>query len=120
MSKTQFKYNPTTLNYEKIELSTGDKFKKALLFIGTGLFFAAVVLSIAYSFYESPKEKMLVNENEQLQEQYHKLEQRLDRLDKVMTDMEERDDNVYRAIFEAEPLDPNLRKSGVGGVNRYK
>ncbi|MFT4661812.1 MAG: murein DD-endopeptidase MepM/ murein hydrolase activator NlpD [Patiriisocius sp.] len=120
MSKTQFKYNPTTLNYEKVELSTLDRFKKALLFIGTGLFFAAVILGLAYSFYDSPKEKALKEENVALLDQYEVLTERLNRLDMVMEDMEERDDNVYRAIFEAEPIDPNKRKSGVGGVNRYK
>jgi len=44
----------------------------------------------------------------------------LGQLDKVLLSMEERDDNVYRAIFEAEPIDQNLRQGGVGGVNRYK
>jgi len=120
MSKTQFKYNPSTLNYEKVELTAGDRVKKALLFLGTGLFFAALILTLAYSFYDSPKEKILRQENDQLKEQYTNISDRLDQLNKVLLSMEERDDNVYRAIFEAEPLDANVRRGGVGGVNRYK
>ena len=32
----------------------------------------------------------------------------------------QRDDNIYRVIFEADPIPSSIRKAGFGGVNRYK
>lgn len=120
MSKTQFKYNPKTLNYEKVEITWGDRLKRILLFVGTGLFFAGIILALAYTFYESPKEQQLRMANEDMQEQMEQLNGRLDKLSVVLNDMVDRDDNVYRTIFEAEPIDPNKRMGGTGGVNTYQ
>ena len=37
-----------------------------------------------------------------------------------MADLQNRDDNIYRVIFEAEPIPNSIRKAGYGGVNRYE
>ena len=66
-------------------------------FIGT--VFAAVLLVVAYNFLDSPKEKMLKRELEQYQFQYKIMNNRFARVQKVLTDLQQRDDNVYRAIF---------------------
>ena len=34
--------------------------------------------------------------------------------------MQNRDDNIYRTIFEAEPISNSIRKAGFGGINRYE
>jgi hypothetical protein len=119
MSKTVFKYNPQTLNYEKVQLTTWDRVKTTLAFLVTALFFSGLILLVAYTYFSSPKERILERENDQLKQQYEVLNNKLDHLTGVMADMEERDDNIYRVIFEAEPIDPNERQSGIGGVNRY-
>jgi len=36
----------------------------------------------------------------------------------VLTDLEYRDDNIYRVVFEAEPVPDGIRNGGIGGVNR--
>ena len=38
----------------------------------------------------------------------------------VLDDIQQRDDNIYRTIFEADPIPKSIRKQGFGGVNRYK
>mgnify|MGYP000568796832 FL=1 len=86
----------------------------ASLFFG-GLFYVGFNL-----VYDSPKEKQLIAEKEELLLQYELLNNKLDQTSVILADLENRDDNIYRTIFEAEPIPDNLRKAGIGGVNRYK
>lgn len=120
MTKTRYRYNPETLNYEKVQITWKDHLKKALSIMVSGLFFAGLILFIAYTYFESPKERILERENAQLTEEYRELNSRINNLSEVMLDMEHRDDNIYRVIFEADPIDKNKRLSGIGGVNRYR
>lgn len=119
MTKIRYKYNPDTLNYEKVRLTWKDRLRTIVAMLVTGLFFASIVLFLAYTYLESPKERILQRENDQLQDQYRELNSRLNSLSEVLKDLEDRDDNIYRVIFEAEPIDANERTSGIGGVNRY-
>jgi len=119
MAKIKYKYNPSTLNYEKIQLTVKDRLKKGLTYLLVGMFFAGIILSLAYTFIDSPKELVLKRENAQLQQKYTLLNKDLALLERVLNDIEKRDDNIYRVIFEAEPISANVRKAGVGGVNRY-
>ncbi len=50
---------------------------------------------------------------------YQILNDRLDKMGLVIQDLQERDDNIYRVIFEAEPIPTSIRKAGFGGVDRY-
>jgi murein DD-endopeptidase MepM/ murein hydrolase activator NlpD len=78
------------------------------------------VIILAYNFLSSPREKVLQNEIEQYKLQYKILNDRLDRIQKVLADVQDRDDNIYRVIFEAEPIPSEVRKAGFGGVDRYE
>ena len=71
-------------------------------------------------FFDSPKEKALLREIDQLTLQYDLIHREMSDLDKVITHLQETDDNLYRTIFEAEPIPSTLREGGEGGVNRYK
>lgn len=119
MAKIKYKYNPNTLNYEKIQLTLKDRVKTLAVYLLVGLFFAGIILSLAYTFLDSPKELNLKRENQQLRQQYSLLNKDIERLERVLTDIERRDDNIYRVIFEAEPISDGVRRGGVGGVNRY-
>ncbi len=119
MAKIKYKYNPATLNYEKIQLTIRDRFKTLFTYLLVGLFFSVIIISLAYTFIDSPKELMLKRENEQFKKQYELLNRDMHQLEAVLDDIENRDDNIYRVIFEAEPISKNVRKAGVGGVNRY-
>ena len=120
MGKNKYKYNPKTLDYELVSLTLTDRIKKILSFVITGLVFASMIIFIAYTFFDSPKETALKRENKQLQVQYSLLNQRLNNLENVLVDIQNRDDNIYRTIFEAEPIPDNIRKAGIGGANRYR
>lgn len=120
MPKIKYKYNPNTLNYEKIQLTVRDRLRQWATYFLVVVFFSAIVITLAYTFLNSPKELMLMRENAQLRSQYEALTRDMDHLERVLADIEKRDDNIYRQIFEAEPIPANVRKSGIGGANRYE
>jgi len=118
--KAKYRYNPQTLNYERVKLTWKDHALTVLAFLVSGLFLATIILFIAFTYMESPKERVLQRENEALLERYKDLNERVGELSGILADMEHRDDNIYRVIFEADPIDKNERMSGIGGVNRYR
>tara|TARA_X000001036_G_C20671654_1_gene802704 strand:- start:1732 stop:2577 length:846 start_codon:yes stop_codon:yes gene_type:complete len=75
---------------------------------------------IFFQFFDSPKEKILNREIKQLSTQYNVVQNKLNQVELVLDDIQHRDDNIYRIIFEADPIPKSIRKAGYGGVNRYK
>jgi len=120
MAKAKYRYNPHTLSYDKIELTLRKKILKSLTFLGAGLVIGVMIFGLAYTFIDSPKEKQLKQDNARMLTQYVILNKKLEQLAVVMEDVQHRDDNIYRVIFEAEPIDEAIRKAGFGGINRYK
>ena len=120
MAKTKYYFNSQTLKYEKVKLSLKIKILKTIGFISTAMVFSFVIIALAYTFLDSPKEQQLKREINQLSLQYEILQERLKKTDKVLQVLEDRDDNIYRVIFEAEPISKDVRNAGFGGINRYK
>lgn len=120
MPKIRYHFNPKSLKIEKIQVTLRQKVARLLSVVATGLVFATVVLVLAYNFLESPKERMLERELDQFKLQYKILNDRLSQVQSVVTDLQDRDDNIYRVIFEAEPIPSSVRKAGFGGTDRYE
>ena len=120
MTKVKYYYDTKTLSYKKIERSKGQMLKRVLLYISstTGVSLALVLLF--FTLFDSPKEKELKREINNLLVQYKLLEDQISNSSIILDELQERDDNIYRVIFEAEPIDASIRKAGFGGVNRYK
>lgn len=119
MSKIKYRFNPDTLTYHRIEEGF---FKKLLRFLPhIALYIVIGVISIVTYAYlvDSPKERMLRRENRQLVFQYELLNNKVMDIEQVLMDIAYRDDNIYRTIFEAEPIPRTVRDAGIGGVNRY-
>ncbi len=119
MGKEQYFYNPKTLTYEKRRKSSILVIIKILRFLVTFIVFAAIGILIAYTFFDSPKERMLRREIAQYEFQYTLLNDRLGQIESVLGNLQDKDDNIYRVIFEAEPIPQSLRDAGFGGVDRY-
>jgi len=119
MPKHKYKINPNSLEYERVKLGKRDILKRMVSYMLGSAVFAALVLFVAYSIFNSPKELMQDRELKQYAMQYEIMNERLDRLTKVLEDIEDRDDNIYRTIFEAEPIPNERRKAGIGGADRY-
>ena len=88
-----------------------------LLSLAGGAFLFAILL---YTFFQSPTEKMQARELEYMKLQYQILNDRLDNLEVLVADMEQRDNDLYRVVFEANPLPASVRRSGFNGINRYE
>ena len=119
MFKAKYKYNPKTLSYEKVKLTPRGMIVKLLGYMVAGSIFSFFVIVLAYNFFESPKERAQRREIEQFKLQYKLLDDRVEQLSAVLADMQDRDDNIYRVILEAEPISSTVRKAGYGGVDRY-
>lgn len=120
MAKSKFRYNPDNLSYEKVKPTFKKRFLVFLSYL-SAIASIAILLNVFYSsIFDTPREKMLMRENNQLQTQYRFLNEKVNNLENVLDDIERRDDNIYRTIFNADPIPSSLRDAGFGGVNRYE
>lgn len=120
MSKVNYKYNSKSLSFEKAVVPMRKRVIQVLSYLAIGLVFATITILIAYKYLDSPKEKQLQREISELTLQYELLNSRMGQITEVLGDIQERDNNVYRTIFEAEPIPASIRQAGFGGVDRYK
>lgn len=114
-----YRYNPHTLAYEKVIVEVRDKVKKISFTVLFGLLLGVLFLVIGFQVVDSPKEKALKREIRQYKRQLAELNNRVSRDEEVLADLQIRDDNIYRTIFEVEPVPEKLRSSGYGGKERY-
>jgi len=119
MAKSKFKYNSESLSFDKIQLSFRDKMFRFFSYFLASIFLAVLYAVMYTLLFDSPKEKALKRENEQLALQYEVMNRKLGTVEKVLEELQERDDNIYRTIFEAEPISTSIRNAGMGGINRY-
>ncbi len=120
MAKIRYQFNTKSLKIEKVQVTMKERLKRLAGSMAFGLVFGMVVIVLAYNFISSPREKILLNELEQYKLQYKIMNDRLDKVQKVLADVQDRDDNIYRVIFESEPVPSEIRKAGFGGVDRYE
>lgn len=118
--KTYYLYDPNTLNYERVYPSARDRFFTILRHLSTGIAFGVATFFVMMHLVDSPMESQLQKENKLLQTQYEVLSLRLTTALEVLDDIQQRDENLYRAIFQAESIPESVRKSGFGGSNRYE
>ncbi len=118
-TQKQYNNNPST---QDIEVMKTSKSKALLRFVLVFLSFLGVAFLFAillFTFFKSPKEMMQARELEYMKLQYEILNDRLDNMEVLMTDMEERDNNLYRVMFEADPIPSSVRRSGFLDADRY-
>ena len=118
MRKVYYIYNPQTQTYDRIYPTVRQRALSILrrLFIGMGLGAGSFIVLLL--IFGSPSEKELRKENSKLQAQYNVLSRRLDEAMGVLQDIQQRDDNLYRVIFMADPIPSAIRQAGYGGTNR--
>jgi murein DD-endopeptidase MepM/ murein hydrolase activator NlpD len=106
MEQSQFKYNPKDLNYNKLDDSLGARIWRIAIYV-VAVMVIAVLLNVVYSiFFDTPRERQIRRENEMLLEQYETLSHRKKMVDTVMQEVEQIDRDIYRVIFETEPVEP--------------
>ncbi|HEY5470365.1 MAG TPA: M23 family metallopeptidase [Bacteroidales bacterium] len=119
MAGTKYKFNSDSLSFDKVRLGARALFFRLLAYFTGSLLIALVYWIIFAAFFDSPKEKALQREVEQMTIQYDLIQRDMANIETVIAGLEKTDDNLYRTIFEAEPIPSTLREGGTGGVNRY-
>lgn len=109
MKKIKYYYNTNTLRYEKLEVPLRVRLLRIFGFIAAAFVTAALISYVAFQFIGSPNEKLLRIQNEQLRDRYNVLNEQVKNLDQQMKELEKRDNNVYRSIFEANPIPDSAR-----------
>lgn len=121
MPKYKFYYDQETLSYKRIEVKNSVRFRNAIVFITVSALFGLIMLLVLLSspVIETPKEISQAREIESYQLQYEQLNRKMKQIESVLDNLQERDNQIYRVIFEANPISDDVRKAGFGGVNRY-
>lgn len=120
MGKARYKFNPRSLEIERVEITLKERLLRIGSYVVTAVVFAVLSVMVAFQVIDSPKEKALRREIEQYRLQNMVITDQLDKIDKVLYDLQYRDDNIYRVIFGTEPVSEAERTSGIGGVDRYR
>ena len=122
MSKVKYYYDPDTLSYRKIEPKKSKRYRNIFLFIlGAMLFgFIGLILLMNTNLLNTPQELSLQREVKNYELQFELLNRKMQQMEEVLTNIEDRDNNIYRLYFEANPIPEEQRRAGFGGVNRYK
>ena len=122
MFKTKYYYDQKTLSYRKIEINKISRIRKALAFLISSMFFGIMVLLFLLNstIINTPTELSQAREIANYELQFDILNKKINQLNTVLQNIEERDNNIYRVLFETNPIPYDIRRAGFGGINRYK
>jgi murein DD-endopeptidase MepM/ murein hydrolase activator NlpD len=122
MSKVKYYYDPDTLSYRKIEPKKSKRYRYIAFFIlGSFLFgLLSLILLLNTNLINTPRELSLQREVKNFELQFELLDRKMEQIEDVLANVEDRDNNIYRLYFEANPIPEEQRRAGFGGINRYK
>jgi len=122
MSQVKYYYDPDTLSYRKIEPKKSKRIRNiALMFLGAAILgFLGLTILLNTNLVNTPKELSLQREVQNYEFQFELLNKKMEQIEQVLANIEDRDNNIYRLYFEANPIPEEQRKAGFGGINRYK
>jgi hypothetical protein len=119
MAKIRYYYDTETCKYERIRTKKSDVVLNALGLFALTVIMATGLLILYSNYFQSPKELILKNEVKELEFYYEELNKEVKKLDAILSNVEKRDDNIYRVVLGAEPIEKSVRDAGVGGADRY-
>tara|TARA_R110001592_G_scaffold4187_2_gene23544 strand:- start:442 stop:1407 length:966 start_codon:yes stop_codon:yes gene_type:complete len=120
MAKVKYYYDESALSYRKITVNKSNYYRRIFL-IFLAIIFIAFIGFIGFSqIIMSPTALAQKRELENLEFNFELLNKRLEESSAILSQLQERDNNIYRSYFEANPITEEQRKAGFGGVNRYK
>ncbi|MEA3496272.1 MAG: M23 family metallopeptidase [Bacteroidota bacterium] len=120
MIKIKYKLNKENLKYEKFTRTRFEWLIRSLGIFSILIISSFLLYIIVSNFFDTPKEKQLKREISNYELHFQLLNAKFQNLEKVVDNLEYRDENIYRIIFEAEPIPSGIRNAGYGGVEKYK
>lgn len=113
-------YNPETDNFERVFPSIKKRLLGALRIGLLSLLIGVAIYCIIFYAFDAPTEANLRKENAALKSQYNILNRRLDNSLKVMSNIQNRDDNFYRVMLQMDPVGYGQRFAGLDNERRYR
>lgn len=122
MAKVKYYYDSENLAYRKITVRKRKTFGYLMLFLTASALFGvlAFILLLNTSFLDTPKDRLQARELENLKLRYSLLNKKMEQVEDVLAEVEDRDNNIYRNYFNTSGIPDAQRKAGFGGVNRYQ
>ena len=117
--KIYYIYNPTTLNYDRVYPSLWERIFTVMRHLFMGILIGVGIFAGLNYFIDSPQEKKMKKEQEELLLQYNQMSKQLDEALTVLSDIQQRDDNLYRVLLQGDPIPATTRSAGLGADNRY-
>jgi hypothetical protein len=109
MKKVKYFFNTHTMRYEKLATPLRVRLLQVIGYIAASIVTGILIFAITFQYIDSPKEKYLRQQNDDLKQNYSVLEERMKQLELQMDEIENRDNNVYRSIFESSPIPDSAR-----------
>jgi len=109
MKKIKYFFNTHTLRFEKVEVPLRVRLLQTFGFIAASIVTGVIIVIVMFQYIDSPKEKLLRQQNQAYKESYSVLQERVKQLELQMNELENRDNDVYRSIFEADPIPDSAR-----------
>jgi len=106
--KTKYIYSQETKEFEEHKLPFRSKLLRLFGILSALIASSVIIVAIAFKFIGSPKEKRMQAQLEHLQEEYDDLSDKIDASQEELSLLQKRDNEVYRVIFEADPLPSNI------------
>ncbi|MBQ7209453.1 MAG: M23 family metallopeptidase [Paludibacteraceae bacterium] len=119
MARKKYHFNPETLQMEQVTYTPIYWLKKSGSYLLGGTLIGVLFFFLFFSFFPSPREKQIRKQKETLEMQYNMLSHQVDQMQLVLTDLQQRDDNLYRSMFQAEPIPRSSRLGATLRVAYY-
>jgi murein DD-endopeptidase MepM/ murein hydrolase activator NlpD len=119
MAKTKYVYNKHTLQYEQSVVPLSRKLLTAFGFVSAVLVAAGLLLTVAYTYWPSPREKALLREIDHMKYKYTAINNQVSDMERALNSLQDRDANVNRILFGMDPINDNVWSGGTGGSDRY-
>ena len=119
MAKLHYRFNPESLSFEVVAIPLKNRFTRGFVTFLIGFVIASIFMVIYGLFFDTPKSLKLRRLNAELRVKYELLNKRFDEADRILTDLQERDNTVYRSIFELDVIPSEVREAGIGSSDKF-
>ena len=104
MVRNKFVFDPEKLNYKQVNKNVKYRVLRVLGWIGSSLLLGTIIIFVYSFLFDTPKERQIRQENRSLSQDLKKLDERYRDIDKVLGELSYIDENIYRTIFETDPV----------------
>jgi murein DD-endopeptidase MepM/ murein hydrolase activator NlpD len=113
LKKVKYYYSTKTQQFEPLKIPLWKKLLRAFGILSAILVSAGIIVALAFNYLQSPNEKRMNAQLNFLQERYDLLKKDLKNTQQQVDELQQRDNAIYRVIFEADPLPEHIRNGRI-------